>query len=76
MKKSEVLDWLGFRCQEDLGINAERAGWFFRFDDQTYAFDEEGKVWTLRGFKDPGEIFYFASEPILWESELVSEENQ
>ncbi len=72
MKKSEVLNRLGFQCQEDLGINTERAGWFFQFDHQTFAFDEKGKVWIRESLVDPGEIFCFATEPILWEPELVS----
>ncbi len=66
MKKSEILRRRGFELQ-DLGVNASYSGWFFRFDNQTFAFDEVGRVWIFKGLIDPGEIFYFATDPILWQ---------
>ncbi|HEY4500623.1 MAG TPA: hypothetical protein VJH25_02400 [Candidatus Paceibacterota bacterium] len=72
MNKSEILERRGFVLEKDLGINADCAGWFFQFDGQTFAFDEEGKTWIWRGFIDPGEIFFFATDPILWEPRVIS----
>lgn len=72
MNKSEILQKLGFEFQDDLGINTKCAGWFFQFNGQTFAFDENGNPWILKGLMDPGEIFFFARDPILWESELAT----
>ncbi|MEK7596984.1 MAG: hypothetical protein AAB450_02645 [Patescibacteria group bacterium] len=72
MKKSEILGRLGFKLEENLGLNGRFAGWFFYFDHQTFAFDGDGKVWTVRGLIDPGEIFFFAMDPILWEPEPIA----
>lgn len=69
MKKSEILESLGFELEEGLGVNTEYRGWFFQFDHQTFAFDEQGRTWISRSLVDPGEIFFFATDPILWEPE-------
>lgn len=65
-----MLEYFGFQRQ-DLGIMKGHIERFFFLFGETYAVDEEGRVWTKAGKVDPGDLFSFSEEAPTWETPSV-----
>lgn len=72
MNLTLFLENLGFRRQDDLGVNLEYAEKFFWFYGETYTFDERGICWTKRGIVDPGDYFGQVMDPMLWQAPFAA----
>lgn len=70
MSHASMLEHFGFQKQ-DLGIMKGYVERFFFLFGETYAVDEDGRVWSKAGKVDPGDLFAFTEDAPTWETPLI-----